>query len=232
MLVNDFGNMLSQEEELLLEQKLLRFNNETSNEITVVTVQDLGGLEVQEFALELGRKWDIGKESKKNGVVVLASKDDRKINISPARGLQGALPDIICGRIIRENIVPNFKAGNFYNGFSDGVDRIISATKGEFKNEQYGNSEEISPMVLLLIFIGIIGFFFFINYMNSKNRNIYASRRGYRVDTDTWLNLPSSGGGWFNSGGWGSSDNDSGGGFGGFGGGGGGFDGGGASGDW
>ncbi len=86
-LVNDFADMLTSDEESQLEATLLNFANESSNEITIVTVEDLDGMEVSEFALELGRKWDIGKEKKKNGVVILASKNDHKINISPGDGL-------------------------------------------------------------------------------------------------------------------------------------------------
>ncbi len=229
-LVNDFANMLTAEEELILEQKLLNFEQQTSNQVTIVTVKELGGLDVSEFAVELGRKWDIGQESKKNGVLVLAAKDERKINISPARGLQGALPDIICGRINRENIVPHFKAGNFYDGFNEGIDKIIAATKGEYTNDAYAKEVSINPLFIMLAFFCI--FLLFI-YIKRKSRNIYASRRGYRYDTDTWLNLPSSGSGWFNTGSWGNDNSDSGfGGFGGFGGGGGGFDGGGASDSW
>jgi uncharacterized protein len=231
-LVNDLADMLTPEEELKLESKLETFNNETSNEIAVITVDTLGGLEVSEFANELGRKWDIGKEKRKNGVILLVSKKDRKVNISPGYGLQGALPDVICSRIIRENIVSNFRAGNVFAGFDEATDNIIAATKGEFTNDEYAQGDGISLFTLLFIIIifGII--FMAIMYSLRNKKNIYVSRRGYHYDDDDWTPR---GGGLFGGGfgGFsGGSDNDSGGGFGGFGGGGGGFDGGGASGSW
>jgi len=229
-LVNDFADMLTTDEEMQLEHKLLNFENESSNEITIVTVTDLGGLEVSEYATELGRKWDIGKKTKKNGVLILASKNDRKINISPGYGLSGALPDITCGRIIRNYIVPAFKEGNYYQGFESATTAIIGATKGEFKNDELKPDKSKGPSVFsIIVFLIIIIIYFF---FRRNSNNLYVSRRGYRYGNDGW---GSRGGGWlggfggFGGGGGGSS---SGGGFGGFGGGGGGFDGGGASGSW
>ncbi|HMT34349.1 MAG TPA: TPM domain-containing protein [Chitinophagaceae bacterium] len=227
-LVNDLGNMMSPEEVLLLETKLLNFEKESSNEIAIVTVTSLEGLPIEDYAVELGRKWDIGKESKKNGVLILASKNDRKINISPAYGLSGVLPDVICSRIIREQIVPNFKEGNIYKGFDQAVDKIIGYSKGEFTADEPAGASNVSPLIFILIFMVVIFIFFFV--LRNKAGTTYMSRRGYKNNDAGW----GSGGGFLggsNWGGGGSSSSDSGG-FGGFGGGGGGFDGGGSSGSW
>ncbi|MBK8144743.1 MAG: TPM domain-containing protein [Bacteroidetes bacterium] len=228
-LVNDFGKMLRADEVLLLENKLLQFEKESSNEVVIVTVESLGGNEIASFAVELGRKWDIGKESKKNGVLILASKTDRKVNISPAYGLSGVLPDVICSRIIREQIVPNFKKGNMYQGFDEAVDKIIAYSKGEFTADEEPTGSGI-PMLLVLLFFMLLIFIFFFAIRN-KTGSTYVSRRGYKSSDSDW----GSGGGFFGGGSWGgggSDSGDSGGGFGGFGGGGGGFDGGGSSGSW
>lgn len=228
-LVNDLADMLTEQEESLLEAKLFSFEKESSNEITIVTVESLGDIEVSEFALELGRKWNIGKKEKKNGVLILAAKQERKINISPGYGLQGALQDMICARIIRDYMKPQFKAGNFYAGFDEACTQIIKATKGEFTNDKTDDKKSVNPFpfALIIIFLVLVFYIFFIR----RNKNFtYVSRKGYSYDrTSPWLG----GFGGFGGGSsWGNSGGDSGGGFGGFGGGGGGFDGGGASGDW
>lgn len=227
-LVFDYGQMLSDDEEEKLSALVVNYYNESSNEIAVVTVDNLGGLDISTFANELGRKWDIGDKEKKNGVVVLVSKTDKKINISPGYGLQGALPDVICSRIIRDDIVPNFRAGQVYNGLSIAVTHIIAATRGEFTQDDLPN-QSIQPTTLFVIIFFFILIVIVLSFVFRNKKNIYVSRRGYSYGDD-WQNR---GGGWFSSGGsWGGNDNDSGGGFGGFGGGGGGFDGGGASGSW
>jgi uncharacterized membrane protein YgcG len=86
--------------------------------------------------LEFGRKWGIGRKGKNNGVVILASKNPRKINISPGYGLEGALPDAICKRIEVQKMVPNFRTGNYYQGFASAVESIRGTIKGEFVNDQ------------------------------------------------------------------------------------------------
>ena len=233
-LVNDLGDMLTPAEEQLLETKLKKFNQETSNEIAVVTVESLGDLEVSQFANELGRKWNIGKATKRNGVLVLISKKDRKANISPSDKLQGALPDVVCNRIIRNDIIPNCKKEQYFIALDKATDHILAATKGEFTNDELEQGKEshgFSAMIILLVFA-----FLFVAYMyffRDKN-NIYVSGRGYQYGGDEWAPRGGGffGGGFFGGGFGGNSNDHDGGSFEGFGGGGSGFDGGGASGSW
>jgi uncharacterized protein len=232
MLVNDFGDMLSPEQEFSLESKLLKYEQTTSNEIVLVTVSTLNDMEVSEYALETGRKWDIGKAKKKNGVLMLASSGDRKIWIAPGSGLSGVLPDIVVGRIVRHYIIPRFKEGNYYGGFDAGIEEIMAAARGEFTSDETIRAKPIPVWmgVFLIIMFGIL--FFVVFYLMSKAKGVYVSRRGYKYDDAGW-----GGGGWFGGGSgggsWGGGNSSSGGGgFGGFGGGGGGFDGGGAGGSW
>jgi uncharacterized protein len=209
-----------------LENKLVEYEKKSSNEIAIVTIESLEGNEVSEYANELGRKWDIGKSSKKNGVLILASKTDRKINISPGYGLSGVLPDITCGRIIREQIVPNFKNGNYYKGFDEAVDIIVLRAGNEFVADEIPQGDgKIGLLTLLFIFL-IFGLIIFVFFYMIRNRNAtYVSRRGWINTNDTWGTGGFGGGGGFGG-------DSGGGGFGGFGGGGGGFDGGGSSGSW
>jgi uncharacterized protein len=224
-LVNDFAGMMNASESDQLEAKLEDFEKKTSNEIVVVTIASLQDLEVDEFALELGRKWNIGKASKKNGVLILAAQAEHRINISPAYGLQGALPDMLCARIIREFMTPAFKKGQFYSGFDQAADAVIAATKGEFTNDtpEKGKEKKTPPIFIFILFIILLIYLF----VRRNSSSTYVSRRGYRnIGGGYW------GGGFGGFGGFGGGGGNSDGGFGGFGGGGGGFDGGGSSGGW
>lgn len=232
-LVNDFAGMMSGDEQHELEAKLEGFARTTSNRIVVVTVKSLDGADVSQYAVQLGIKWGIGKSGKDNGVVVLASLDDHKINISTGKGLEGALTDIQCGKIIRNEMAPAFKEQHYYQGFSKAAEAIIAATKGEYQADKNGGKKNIS---LTAIIIGIIFIVFIISFFRRKGGGgggNYMSRGG-SVDgfAAGWL-LSSLLGGGSRGGGWGSGGGgggDSGGGFGGFGGGD--FGGGGASGSW
>ena len=225
-LVNDLAGILSESERNDLEKKLVRYDDSTSTQIVVVTIKSTGDYTIDQVALNILHDWGVGDKQKDNGVVILAAIDDRHINIQTGYGMEGALPDALCGRIIDRLIVPAFKQQRYYDGFNQATDAIIERAKGEYKNDGTGGEADASSVLFFLLIVGI--FIFFIIYKNRNNRGMVVSRRGY----SSW-----DGGGWRYIGGGGGyydNDNDRGGGggfdFGGFGGGDGG--GGGASGEW
>lgn len=230
--VNDFADVLSDAEEARLSAKLQAFDDSTSNTVTIVTLTSIGDYDIADYAVQLANRWKIGRGAKDNGVIILAAIGDRKINISPGYGLEGALPDALCGRIIRNEITPAFKQGQYYQGFSQGGDAIIAATKGEYTNddpkEQHGKSPGVPGIVILVVIVYII--IWIISKMGGGGGN-YMSGRGSRrwgsAGPIIWGGLGGFGGG-SSGGGWGGGS--SGGSFGG--GGGGSFGGGGASGSW
>lgn len=227
-LVNDMANMLTEGEQNQLESKLLEFERTTTTQITIVTVDNLGNYDVSDFAIKLGKEWGVGQSGRNNGVVILASMQDHKINISTGKGLEGALTDLTCGRIIRNEMVPNFKNKDFYHGFSKAADAVIAATKGEYKADGHAKQKRVPATAIIL---GVIFLIFILrmfkgggggggNYMSGRGIGNFAT--GMIIG-----NLLSGGRG--GGGGWGGGDSG-GGGFGGFGGGD--FGGGGASGSW
>ncbi|MEO6670542.1 MAG: TPM domain-containing protein [Ferruginibacter sp.] len=225
-LVNDFTNTLTPLQVEALETKLKLFDDSTSTNIAVVIVKTTGGVDIADYAIELGRKWGVGQKGSNNGVVLLIALDDRKLNISPGYGLEGALPDITCKQIIEEVIKPNFKGQDYYRGIEEGTDAIIQAVKGEYtapanygKTGSGGFGRIIFIIILIVLFMGFSG--------GKGGGGSFMSRRGFAAWTIANMLGGSGGrgGGW--SGGGGSSG---GGGFGGFGGGS--FGGGGASGSW
>ncbi len=224
-LVNDFAHMLSDAQATALESKLVDYDKATSTQVTIITIKNLGGYDISEYAVELGNRWKVGRKGKDNGVVILASLDDHKLNISTGYGLEGALPDAVCGRIIRNEMVPSFKEGNYYDGFVKGVDAVIAATKGEYTNDGKDAGGRDMPAWAIVLLIIVI---YFILWILSKFRGgggSYMSGRGHRG----WGSGPWIGGGW-GGGSWGGGGSSGSGGFGGFGGGS--FGGGGASGNW
>lgn len=226
-LVNDYANVLTSDQAAALEKKLVDFDKATSNQIAVVLVQSLNGRDIGDAATELGRKWGVGQKNNNNGVVLLVSIGDRKLNISPGDGLEKALPDLVCQQIIETAIKPNFKGQDYYRGLDEGTDAIIQATKGEFKApEGYYKSRGTSAgriIILIIIIIIVLS----IMSRGGGGGGSFMSRRGYRGFNGPVI-FP---GGWSGGGGGGwSGGGGSGGGFGGFGGGG--FGGGGSSGSW
>lgn len=131
--VNDLARMLSPESQQRLEQKLAAFERETSNQVVVLTVPSLQGDDIDQFSIRVAEAWKIGQKGRDNGVLLIIAQAERKVRIEVGMGLQGVLPDITAGRIIRDVMRPFLKSGNYDQGIAAGVDGIIAATKGEFK---------------------------------------------------------------------------------------------------
>ncbi|HUQ96813.1 MAG TPA: TPM domain-containing protein, partial [Chitinophagaceae bacterium] len=113
-LVNDFGNVLTPEQEQALEAKLVAYDDSTSNQVAVVTIPTTGDYAIQEVGLAILRQWGVGGQAKKdNGIVLLIAVNDRGVNISTGYGMEGSVPDITANQIIQNDIVPQFKAGNY-----------------------------------------------------------------------------------------------------------------------
>ena len=223
-LVNDFANILTASQKQALEEKLVKFDDSTSTQIVVVTVPSLGGYEVSDYAVKLGRAWGVGGKEFNNGVVLLISTEagNRRLNISTGYGVEGALPDVTASHIINELIVPSFKGNDYYGGIDNGIDAIIKATRGEYqapagyhKKRGLSAGRVVFIIIIIIVLLSVFG-------RGGGSGGSFMSRRGF---TPFIFPMGGGGGGW--SGGGGGSG---GGGFGGFGGGS--FGGGGASGSW
>ena len=222
-LVNDFAGILTAEQKIALEQKLVRLDDSSFTQIAVVIVPELNGRDVADYATEIGRAWGVGGKEFNNGVVLLISKGDRKLNISTGYGLEGSLTDATANGIIQDVIVPNFKGDDYYRGIDEGTDAIIAAVKGTYNTARPKSKK--SGSILPFIIIALIIFFLISRNSGGGGGGTFMSRRGHRGFGGPFI-FPGSGGfGGFGGGGGGSS-----GGFGGFGGGS--FGGGGSSGSW
>jgi uncharacterized protein len=130
--VNDFAGMMSESEITSLESKISAFEEETSNEISVVTISSLEEDYIENFAVRLFEEWGIGKKDKNNGVLILVAKEDREMRIEVGYGLEGALTDSQSFWIIEKVMKPEFREEKYYNGIDGAVDNIIKAVRGEY----------------------------------------------------------------------------------------------------
>lgn len=222
--VNDFADVLSDSEVRILENKLSNYRDTTTNAIVVATIESLEGYSIEEIATNLFNTWDIQYENRANGVLLLVSLNDRKLRIEVGYGLEGAIPDLIAGRIIDEIITPNFRNGSYFGGIDQATTAMMQLAAGEYEGNltrERSNDDEFDPFPIIIFIIIMILLF---------------TRRGRRSRSYGpggfiyWGGVGSSNR-W--NGGSGSSGFGGGGSFGGFGGGGG-FSsgGGGASGEW
>lgn len=114
--VSNPDGILSVEAENELNGILRDIRRNSSAEAVVVVVDDIEGGDIDGFATELFENWGLGKGDKDNGLLILVAKDLRRAAIRPGYGLEGVLPDITCGRILREQMFPRFKDGDYDGG--------------------------------------------------------------------------------------------------------------------
>ena len=231
-LVTDMANVLSQQQKDFLERKLVALDDSTSNQIAVVLIKTLNDYPIEEYSTKLFRDWGIGNKKTNNGILLIAAIDDHKIRIEVGYGLEGAIPDITVSSIIRNDIAPNFKTGDYFNGIDLATTSIAKAAVGEYKVARQkpvsgsGRGSIFTFLIILAIVIAIV------SAGRGGGGGGMMSRTGVGglAETLFWTSLLSGGG---RGGGWGGGESGGGGDSGGFGGFGGGSDGGGgASGSW
>jgi uncharacterized protein len=234
-LVNDFTNLLNSENVNILERKLVAFNDSTSTQVAIVIVPSLMGFDKGDYAQRLAEKWGIGQKGLNNGVIILVKPktagSNGEVFIAQGYGLEGAIPDITCGQIVDNEILPAFRKGDYFTGLNNATNTIMSLARGEFSAADYGKKARKSsgkdvPFGLIIFII-----FIFIAMVSRKsggsnNKNISTGGLPF------WMLLGMMNSGRSShSGSWGGfSGGGGGGGFGGFGGGS--FGGGGAGGSW
>ncbi len=224
--VSDRAGILSPQTIAALNSRLEAFERDTSNQVIVATFPNVpDGYVLEDFSQRTAEAWGIGQEKDDNGVALFVFPKDRKTRIEVGYGLEGALPDIVAKRIIENEMLPAFRAGDFDSGVSRGVNAILQATRGEYTGTGRTNADreegDQGSWIIFLFFLLIIMIIITAN-RNALRRGTYYGPSGRRT---VWS--PPIGGGV----GGGGFNRGSGGG-GGFSGGGGSFGGGGASGSW
>lgn len=226
--VYDYANVLSKSQEGTLESKLIQYSDSTSTQIVVITIESLKGESINILAANWGQEWGIGQAKEDNGIVVLLSKNDRKIAIQLGYGIEHLLTDALSKRIIENIILPEFRRGDYYTGFDKGTYAVFEVLNGTYQNNQPKKSEGKSQFPIGIIILIVFVLFMIFSKKNKGGGNNRGNRNG-ATDILTAILLSRAGRGGFGGGSFGGGS--SGGGFGG-GFGGGGFGGGGASGGW
>jgi uncharacterized protein len=225
--VVDQANIIQSDIRVGLEQKLADLEDKSGIQLVVATVRSLEGQEIEPYANELFRKWALGEKKKNNGVLLLVAPNERRVRIEVGYGLEGTLTDALSKVIITNAMTPRFKAGNFSEGISRGVDDIITVLTTDAAEWQKRPSlrldyqQPVDPASWVLFWVVLA---FFILLIVSRTFRWFF----FNVVLSALASSSSSGGGY-------SRGGYSGGGYsggGGFSGGGGSSGGGGASGSW
>ncbi|RLD39844.1 MAG: TPM domain-containing protein [Bacteroidetes bacterium] len=222
-LLVDYTGILNASERTALENKLVSFNDTTSNQILVILTNDLYGHDIETFASGIGDKWGVGQADLDNGIVLVVKpkvgNNPGLAFISVGYGLTGAIPDITAGQIVDYEMIPSFKNNDYYSGIDQATTVLMELAAGEYSSDEYSSSRrnflwELSPLIFFFTLL------FLILWLSRRSSTIGSKPRSPWAAF--WLGSAMGSGGR-----WGGSSSGS---FGGFGGGG--FGGGGAGGSW
>ena len=229
--VADDAHILQPAEVAALTAKLANFETQSQRQIVVATVPSLGGNEIEEYANGLFRTWGVGDKQRNDGLLLLIAPTEHKVRIEVGNGLQGIMTDALSSVIIRHDLAPHFKAGDYAGGINAATDELIAQLKlpddqaravaakaGDQVRREAQPHFDGGTVVFLIIF----ALFFVLPFI----RSMMGGGRRYGGGVSVFPMFLGGFGGGFGGGGGGS---DSGGGFSG---GGGTSDGGGASGGW
>ena len=167
--VNDFANVLTEQQKTNLEAKLNNFEKQTTNEIAVMTTSSLENEDIDDYTVRVFESWKVGKEDKDNGVLFLAATDDRKMRIEVGYGVEPFITDGEAGEIIRNVIAPKFRSNDFAGGINDGVDAIIKQIENPINEpEDFSKVFKIIGFIfdnLEFLFFGFILIVYLFAYM-------------------------------------------------------------------
>ena len=160
-LVNDYSGILSDKQRNTLEQRLVAFNDSTSNQILVVITPTLGGDDENAVAQRIGQTWGVGQQDFNNGVVILIKSKTQDENwgavaISTGYGVEGALPDLFCKRIIDDEMIPQLSDGDYYRAVVKALDIIQPVMAGEYSYAQYRRDGRRAALISLGTFLALI----------------------------------------------------------------------------
>ena len=122
---------LTAEQKRALEEKLQEFEQRKGSQIAVLIVGTTFPEPIESYSIRVADAWKIGRKAVNDGILVVVAKSDRAMRLEVGYGLEGAIPDAMARRLIDEVFIPGFREGNFYDGLSAGVDRLIKVIDGE-----------------------------------------------------------------------------------------------------
>ncbi len=161
--VSDFAGVLTESQRDALEARLRALDASDSTQVAVVTLESLEGDSIEDFANRLFRAWGIGRKAANNGALLLVAVKDRETRIEVGYGLEGRLTDAISGMIIRDQVVPRFREGDYAGGIRAGAEAIAVVVRGEYQGTGVAtppspSSGEIAigsivPLIIILLIV-------------------------------------------------------------------------------
>lgn len=129
--VTDTTATLSSAASQRLEERLAAFEASKGSQLAVLIVSTTQPEQIEQYAIRVVEQWKLGRAKVDDGVLLVVAKDDRAVRFEVGYGLEGAMSDLVSRRIIDEEILPRFRAGDFGGGIEQGMERVMRVVEGE-----------------------------------------------------------------------------------------------------
>ncbi|EQA62271.1 TPM domain-containing protein [Leptospira alexanderi] len=129
--ITDTTSTLTNAQKSSLTDTLIAFEKRKGSQIAVLIVGSTGSRTIKEYAVKVFETWKLGRKGIDDGILIVVAIQDHKTRIEVGYGLEGAIPDAIAKRIIEEFMIPRFRDGDYFQGVSDGIDKLITKIDGE-----------------------------------------------------------------------------------------------------
>jgi uncharacterized protein len=162
--VNDFANLLLPSEKEALEARCKQLQDRTGAQLAVVTLKSLQGGQIDDFAVKLFKQWGIGQKDQKNGVLLIVAIEDRRARIETGYGIEPIIPDTLAGRIIDNQLKPQFRNQQYAAGLRDSVNAICELIEKGTPADRAALTTNKKPVdwfvtvMFLCLFVGFGGF--------------------------------------------------------------------------
>ena len=155
--INDEAHVFSQNERDELLNLLQNFEQNSTTQIAIVTLNSLENRSIEELSLEIARGYKLGQKEDNNGVLLVVAPNEKKVRIEVGYGLEGVLTDAVASEIINSVMIPEFKNGKTSEGVKEGVLAIIKVASGEEFSSKSGLSD--LPFGVFAFFAGMLSCF-------------------------------------------------------------------------
>jgi uncharacterized protein len=155
--VTDLTNTLDAGQQQTLESELAALEQRKGAQLGVLIVPTTQPEDIAQYAIRVFDAWKLGRKGIDDGALLVVAKNDHRVRIEVARGLEGAIPDAASARIIREYITPKFRSGDFYGGIHDATSTLTKLIDGEQLPPPMTNEPKSKPSLDNLIFFAVIG---------------------------------------------------------------------------
>jgi uncharacterized protein len=143
-------------------ESLAGLESKTTDQLVVVTLKSLQGTSIEDYGVQLGRRWRVGQKDKNNGAILIVAPTEKKVRIEVGYGLEGRLTDALTKFIIENSVLPRFKTNDFSGGVNRGIEDIIQVLSGdatelqrriaEAASENTARPDAKAPIWLVIIF--------------------------------------------------------------------------------